>query len=64
MSKTTRTVCDHCGDVITIGGSVVEVTAGELRQRTTETWDVCQSCSQLLVEFFAGRRKARPDESP
>jgi hypothetical protein len=62
VNKKTTTYCDHCGNEITTGGSVVEVTGGELRRWVTGPWDVCQAWGPLLIEYFGARRQV-PDQA-
>jgi hypothetical protein len=64
MSRSVTIRCDHCGDQITAGGSVVEVTAGGLRQQVTAPWDLCTSCAGLLVEFFSCRWQVQEPAAP
>jgi hypothetical protein len=45
-------LCDRCGSPIIEGASVVEVTAGELRNRHLSPWDLCPSCADLLDSWL------------
>jgi hypothetical protein len=48
-------VCDRCLEGIPDGGSVIEVSAGELR-RALERVDLCDRCSGELLGFVRTRQ--------
>jgi hypothetical protein len=52
MSCSTTIRCDRCDEVVTSGGSIVEVKAGAPRDRAPESWDLCPDCSEDLVAFL------------
>lgn len=50
--RTSTTLCDRCGQVILEGGSVVDVTAGELRKAAPSRIDLCLDCAGGFVDWL------------
>lgn len=60
--KTITRICDRCGDPLTDQpGSIVEVKAGDLVNRTGETLDLCQTCCDRFADWLRSGRQANHD---
>jgi hypothetical protein len=54
--RQTKVMCDRCGGCIVDQGSILEVTAGQLRQRFTQPIDLCSDCGGLFASFIQSGR--------
>jgi hypothetical protein len=52
--------CDRCAAAITERASVGRVEAGSIRDRLPDPLDLCEPCSQMLLEWLATGRGPRP----
>ena len=61
MRQVTR-FCNRCGQAVIEGGSVLEVQAGDLRQRHPGPIDLCGARGDRFDEFLRSGHQANHDE--
>jgi hypothetical protein len=52
VSRRVSRFCDRCSQNILEGGAVLDVRAGDLRQRHPELIDLCPTCGDRFDEFL------------